>query len=67
MNALMGRGGQLVGLLGIVLMVLSAAARLTGRFALGDFQIGTLLLASVGAVSGGCLLLLWSISDRGQR
>jgi len=67
MNAFLLRTGQLVGLLGMVLMALSVVARLTGRFALGDFQIGTLLLASVGAVTAGCFLLLWSIADRGQR
>ena len=37
MNAFLLRTGQLVGLLGMVLMALSVVARLTGRFALGDF------------------------------
>ena len=33
----------------------------------GDFQIGTLLLASIGGLAVGCFLLLWSMADRVQR
>ena len=67
MNMLLLRAGQLAGLFGILLMVVSVAGRLTGRYALGDFQIGTLLLASIGGIAVGCFLLLWSIADRRQR
>ena len=67
MNMLLLKAGQLAGLLGIVLMVVSIAGRLSGRYALGDFQIGTLLLAGIGGVAVGCFLLLWSIADRVQR
>jgi len=67
MNNLLLRAGQLAGLLGILLMAVSVAARLTGRYALGDFQIGTLLLASIGALAVGCFLMLWSIADRTRR
>ena len=67
MNKLLLKAGQLVGLLGILLMVVSVAGRLSGRYALGDFQIGTLLLASIGGVAVGCFLLLWSIADSAQR
>jgi hypothetical protein len=67
MNALLVRAGQLVGLLGIVLMAVSVAARLAGRYWVWDFQAGTLLLGGAGAVTVGCFLLLWAMSERGQR
>jgi len=56
-----------VGLLGIVLMAVSVGARLAGRYWVGDFQAGTLLLGGLGAVTVGCFLLLWAMSERGQR
>jgi hypothetical protein len=67
MNALLVRGGQAAGLFGILLIVVSVAARLSGRYTLGDFQVGTLLLASVCAITTGCFLLLWSIADHRRR
>jgi hypothetical protein len=67
MNLLLLRVGQTAGLLGIVLMVLSIAGRLGGRWTLGDFQVGTFMLAGIGAVSVGCFFLLWSIADRRPR
>jgi hypothetical protein len=65
MNALLLRSGQAAGLLGMVLMGVSVLARLTGRYSVGDFQTGTLMIAGSGAVTVGCFLLLWAISDRG--
>ena len=67
MNGLLLRSGQAAGLLGIVLMGVSVLARLTGRYTVGDFQTGTLMIAGSGAVTIGCFLLLWAISERGQR
>jgi hypothetical protein len=67
MHMLLVRAGQLAGLLGILLMVLSVAARLAGRYTVGDFQAGTLMVAGAGAVTVGCFLLLWAMSERGQR
>jgi hypothetical protein len=67
MNALLRRGGQLVGVLGILLMALSVAGRLAGRWSLGDFQVGSFMLAGIGGVSVGCFLLLLSMADRGPR
>ena len=67
MNTLLVKAGQLAGLLGILLMVVSVAGRMTGRYALGDFQIGTLLLASIGGVAVGCFLLLWAMADQLRR
>ena len=66
MNALLLRGGQLVGLLGVLMLVISVAARLAGHFTLFHFQLVTLMLAGIGAVSVGCFLLLWSVAERGR-
>jgi hypothetical protein len=67
MNALFVRAGQLAGLLGILLMAASVATRLAGRYTVAGFEAGTLLLAGTGAVTAGCFLLLWAISERMQR
>lgn len=61
------RVGQLAGLLGILLIVVSVVARLAGRFTLGGFATGTLMLAGIGAVSVGCFLLMWLLAERGRR
>jgi hypothetical protein len=66
MNSVLLRGGQLIGLLGILLMLVSVYARLAGKFTFGGYQTGTLLLAGIGAVVVGCFLLLWMIADREQ-
>jgi len=67
MNTVLLRGGQSVGLLGILLMLVSVYARFAGRFTFGGYQTGTLLLAGMGAVVVGCFLLLWTIAERAQR
>jgi hypothetical protein len=65
--SLLLRGGQLTGLIGILLIVVSVVARLGGKFTLGGFATGTLMLAGMGAVSVGCFLLLWLLAERGRR
>jgi len=67
MNSVLLRGGQLAGLIGMLLMVVSVAARLSGRFVLGNVQTGTLMLAGIGALSVGCFLLLWVLAERLRR
>ncbi len=57
------RGGQLVGLIGILLMAVGVLARLAGYFHIGGFATGTLMLAGIGAVSVGCFLLLWLLAQ----
>ena len=66
-SPLLLRGGKLAGLIGILLIVVSVAARLAGKFTLGGFASGTLMLAGIGAVSVGCFLLLWLLVERGRR
>jgi len=67
MTTILLRGGQLAGLIGILLIVVSIVARFGGRFVLGGYATGTLMLAGIGAVSVGCFLLLWLLAERGGR
>jgi len=67
MNDLLLRGGQLAGAVGVLLMVVAVLGRLAGRFSLGGFATGTLMLAGIGAVSVGCFLLLWLLAERDRR
>ena len=66
-SLLLLRGGQLAGLVGMAMIVVAVLVRLAGRFSLGGFQTGTLMLAGIGAVSVGCFLLLWLLAERGRR
>lgn len=66
MNELLFRGGQLVGLVGVLLMVVGVIARLAGMYSVGGFAAGTLMLAGIGAVSVGCFLLLWMLAHRSR-
>lgn len=61
------RAGQLIGLIGLLLMAVAIVARVAGHFTLGGFATGTLMLAGIGAVSAGCFLLLLLLVDRDHR
>jgi hypothetical protein len=65
MNSLLHKGGQLIGLVGILLMAVSVVARLAGMFWVGGFSSGTLMQAGIGLVCVGCFGLLWVIVGRG--
>jgi hypothetical protein len=58
------RIGQIVGILGILLMAVSVASRLAGNFWLAGFATGTLLQAGIGAVTVGCFVFLWLMTER---
>jgi hypothetical protein len=66
MDRLLLRAGQSSGLLGMLLIAAAVAVRLSGRFTLGGFATGTLMLAGIGAVGVGCFLLLWLLARRGR-
>jgi hypothetical protein len=66
-SLLLLRGGQVAGLIGILLIVISVIARIGGRFTLSGLATGTLMLAGIGAVSVGCFLLLWLLAESGRR
>ena len=50
--------GRLAGGIGLLLCIVGAVARLTGRFWVGAFQTGTLLSGGIAALAAGCFFLL---------
>jgi hypothetical protein len=58
MNTFLLSAGRLVGVCGLLLCLVSFAARLSGHYFLGGFQVGTLLLGGVAAMMAGCFCLL---------
>jgi hypothetical protein len=64
MDVVLRRGGQLIGLLGLLLMLVSGVARVSGLFWLGGMATGTLMIAGIAGAVAGCFLLLWFIADR---
>ena len=66
MNAVLLKSGQMVGALGILIMLIAVLARVGGSYTLGGYATATLLLAGIGAVSVGCFLLLWVLVERAK-
>ena len=62
-NALLwlGRGA---GVIGALLCAVAIVTRVAGKYLLGDFQVGTLLLAGSAAMIAGCFFLLWTLTQR---
>lgn len=61
------RGGQAVGVVGLGLMATAVLTRLGGRYIIGGFESGSLLIAGIGAIGVGSFALLWVIAERGRR
>ena len=66
MNTILLRGGQVIGVLGLLLMAFSVTVRLSGRFVIGGFETGSLLQAGIATVAAGCFLLLFVLVQRGR-
>jgi hypothetical protein len=64
MKAMLFRGGQLAGLVGVLLMVTGVAARLAGVYSFRGFASGTPMPASI---SVGCFLMLWLLVEQARR
>ena len=62
-NALLwlGRGA---GVIGALLCAVAIVTRVAGKYLLGDFQVGTLLLAGSAAMIAGCFCFLWMLTQR---
>jgi hypothetical protein len=56
--------GRLAGVVGLLLIAIAVAVRLTGAYWLAGFQIGTVLLAGTAALIAGCFALLLVLTDR---
>jgi hypothetical protein len=67
MNTILLRGGQAAGILGFLVIVVAALARLAGNYTLGSLSTGTLMLAGIGAVNVGVFCLLWLLIERASR
>lgn len=64
MTAILLRGGQAMGLLGVLLMAIAVLTRLTGRYVVGGFETVSLLIGGIGAIVIGCFALLWVLAER---
>lgn len=60
------RGGQAVGVIGVLLMALGVLLRLVGQHVIAGFESVTLLIGGIGAVGAGCFALLWVLTARGR-
>ena len=56
--------GRLGGLMGVVLLAVSVIARLTGRYFLGAFQVGTLFQVAIAGMILGCFCFLLVLTER---
>lgn len=61
------RLGQLSGIVGAVLCLVSILFRLKGAYWLGGFQIGTLLQAGTAAMVFACFCLLLVLSQSARK
>jgi hypothetical protein len=59
--------GRLGGIAGVVLCAIAVLVRLRGVYSLAGFQVGTLLLAGIGAMVLGCLAYLAATAERTSR
>lgn len=55
--------GRLAGIVGVLVSVIAGATRGAGVYALGNFQVGTLLLVGMAAMIGGCLWFLTVLTN----
>jgi hypothetical protein len=59
--------GRLAGTGGVILCAAAFAGRLSGTWFLGNFQIGTILLAGIAGMVLGCLAYCASLAERPRR
>ncbi len=64
MKALLLLLGRAAGLGGLLLCIVAGAARLSGQYYMGSFQLTTLLQAGIAAVVMGCFFLLLALTAR---
>ena len=64
MNLLLLWAGRVGGLAGILVTALAVAVRISGSYAIGGFQVGTLLVAGIAAMVFGCLCFLAVLTTR---
>ena len=58
---------RLAGIVGVVMGAYAVVSRLQGAYMVGGFQTGTLLLASIAAMTMGCLCYVAFVAERSRR
>lgn len=61
------RMGQLSGIVGALLCIVSVLFRLKGDYWLGGYQVGTLLQAGIAAMILGCFSLLVVLAQEARK
>jgi hypothetical protein len=56
--------GRLGGFVGILVFAMAGIGRLTGRYVLGTFQVGTLLQVAIAGMILGCFCFLLVLTER---
>ena len=56
--------GRIAGVIGVLVCIGGIAARLSGAYWIGSFQVGTLLQAGIAAMVFGCLCFLAVLTHR---
>ena len=67
MDSLLLWVARLAGIVGVLLGVCAVVVRLQGMWIVGGFQTGTILIASIGAMTLGTLCYAASIAERSRR
>ena len=58
--------GRLGGFAGILVFVVAVIIRLTGRYVVGTFQVGTLLQVAIAGMILGCFCFLLVLTERSK-
>ena len=64
MNTILLGVGRVAGFAGAIMCALAVVLRIGGRYTIGDFQLGTLLVAGIAAMTGACFCLLLFVVNR---
>ena len=64
MNTLLLRGGQVLGVIGLVLVAVAVLLRLTGIYLVAGFESGSVLLGGIATLAAACFALLWVLVER---
>jgi hypothetical protein len=64
MNTILLAVGRVAGFAGAILCALAVVLRISGRYTIGDFQLGTLLVTGIAAMTRACFCLLRYVVNR---
>ena len=64
MNTILLGVGRVAGFAGAIMCALAVVLRIGGHYTIGNFQLGTLLVAGIAAMTGACFCLLLYVVNR---